>query len=183
MAKGKTMPSIAVFQNGEYLDLGEWKTYLGMEPLEWLKQFDGDLREISDASRRPYASFPVDYEKGIWVSFPQFGPLGWLSSFYELRACAELAARQTDKTLNDTETLFHLADSLKDEPALIPLIGRIAIWRIGLQVTWEGLQSRRWTDAQLATLQADLGRADFLKDLQLALHGFWGCEFSISMKC
>ena len=79
--------------------------------------------------------------------------------------------RQTDKAFEDTETIFYLSDSLKEEPRLFPHIFRIASWNLGLQVVWEGLAEDRWSDAQLAALQKDLANADFLQGLGLALRG------------
>src|ERR1700677_537805 len=169
--KGKTLPLQGSIATGKHLSLEEWQVYSGTDVVDWLKQFDAQLSEISDASRRPYSRFPVEYGKGIWVISPHLPPLRELANLYTLRACAELQAGQADKALEDVRTIFRLADSVKDEPLMISQLVRETMWLRGVQVVWEGLGSEHWTDTQLRVLQADLANADFLKDLQLAFQG------------
>ncbi len=166
---GKKLPQFGTI--GDRLNITAWQSYAGGDVLEWMKPFDAVLGEISESSRRPYARFPVQYEKGPLVAWPHLDPLRSLAHLYLVRAFAELNAAQTDKALEDTRTIFRLADSFRDEPEVLPQLARILIWQEGLQVVQEGLWTRRWTEGQLTLLQEDLARADFLKDLQLAFHG------------
>ncbi len=57
---------------GTHLDVNAWRAYLGVDLLTRLRFYENDLREISDASRLPYARFPVKYE---------WGPLGGLPAW------------------------------------------------------------------------------------------------------
>jgi len=65
--------------------------------------------------------------------------------------------------------LPHLADSIRTEPLMISQLVRIAMLNFALQPVWEGLQDHQWSDAQLAELNQELAKLDFLAD----------CEFSM----
>src|SRR4030095_5123802 len=72
--------------------------------------------------------------------------------------------------LEDVELMLRLADSVKDEPVVISYLVRIACFQVAIQrPIWEGLAVRRWSDAQLRTLQSRLQQYDFLKDLKRPL--------------
>lgn len=168
---GKTQPKLGDSAMGRHLNIPEWKDYLGGDLLEWLKKYDGDLREISGAARRPYARFPLAYEQGNAMPLRHATPLMELAKLYRLRACAELDAGQTDQALEDVETIFRLSDSLKNEPVLVSQLVRITILQHGLQAAWEGLAAHRWTDAQLAILEAHFVNGTLLEGLDRAFHG------------
>jgi hypothetical protein len=158
--------------SGKRVNLDDWRTYFGgQDVLPVLQKFDPELREISDAVRRPYSRFPVSYEKGLGTSLPHMQVLMNLGKIYTLRAFAESREGQSDASLADVQTVFRLTESVKDEPTLISLLVRIAICQTGLQAAWDGLADRRWSDAQLSVLQDELARADFLTGLQMAFRG------------
>jgi hypothetical protein len=150
----------------------EWRAFFdGRDVLAALGKFDPELREISAASRRPYARFPVAYEKSFFAPFPHVSILMKLAKIYALRASAGLQERREDASLADAQTIFKISESVKDEPALISLLVGGAVCDRGLQVVWEGLEDHRWTDAQLLALEDALQRIDFLKGVTLAFRG------------
>jgi hypothetical protein len=146
------------------IDLDAWRKFLGQpEILRALKKFDPVLSEISAASRRPFARFPIEYEKGYaLLLLPHIGALLNLAKIYEVRALAELAAGQTDRAAEDTITIFQLANSTTDEPFLISQLTSVTIARLGTQVLWEGLVAHRWSDTQLAEFSNELQKFDYL---------------------
>jgi len=157
---------------GERFDPAAWKAYFGDEDvLPWIQKFDPELREISEASRLPYSRFPVAYEKGFAVTLPHLNVLMKLSKLYAVRARAELREGQPDAAMADVQSVFRLSQTVKDEPFLISMLVRIAICQVGLQAVWEGLEERKWTDAQLSELQTNLEKEDFPKGLALAFRG------------
>ena len=89
----------------------------------------------------------------------------------QLRAIAELQNGQSDKALADVKLMLRLSDSIRTEPFLISHLVRIAIVNIALQPVWEGLAAHQWSDAQLAELESDLAKLDFLSDYQVAMRG------------
>jgi hypothetical protein len=81
-----------------------------------------------------------------------------------LRAIAELQNGQTEKALADVKLSLRLADSIRTEPFLISHLVRIAILQIALQPVYEGLANHQWSNAQLADLNSELAKLDFLAD-------------------
>ena len=157
---------------GQRFDPVAWKAYFGGEDvLPWIEKLDPELHEISEALRRPYSRFPIAYEKGFSASLPHMGVLMKLSKLYALRARAELHDGRPDAAMADVQSVFRLSQSVKDEPLLISMLVRIAICQVGLQAVWEGLEERKWTDAQLSELQTSLEKEDFPKGLALAFRG------------
>src|SRR6185369_7030827 len=100
---------------------------------------------------RPGARYPVIYDlDNPWGIFlPHEGNIKRLCQRLELAACAELAAGQSDRALEDVKLILRLGDSLRDEPFLISYLLRVAIFHIAIQPVREGLAERRWSDAQL----------------------------------
>ncbi len=143
-----------------------------------LSCFNPALEELRQASQRPYARLPLDYEKG-------FGVVGdllpWLANekrcaqFLQLRILAELEAGQSEPALDDIKLSLRVTDAIRDQPFLISHLVRVAMQSIAMQPIYEGLAQHRWNDAQLAELEAALATQDFLADFQLAMRGERTC--------
>jgi hypothetical protein len=88
-----------------------------------------------------------------------------------LRVLAELADGQNDKALADLKLLFYLNESLHTSPFLISHLVRIAIVAIGIEPIWESLAKHQWTDEQLADLDNELAKVDFLTDYGFIMRG------------
>jgi hypothetical protein len=130
------------------------------------------LDEIRAASHRPHSRFNIRYEqKDPWaILVPHLGSLRTIDHLLGARAAAELALGNTDAAFNDVELIFFLVQSIQDEPLEISQLIRIAILRENaLQIIWEGLADRRWSDAQLRDFQAQLQRLSILKDVNMSL--------------
>ena len=89
----------------------------------------------------------------------------------QLRAIAELQNGQSEKALDDVKLMLRLADSIRTEPFMISHLVRIAIVQITLQPVWEGLAEHQWSDAQLAELDSELAKLDFLADYEFSVRG------------
>jgi hypothetical protein len=59
-----------------------------------------------------------------------------------------------------------LIDSVRTEPFLVSQLNRLAMAQLMGQPVWEGLADHRWSDPQLAVLDAELAKLDFLADYQ-----------------
>lgn len=160
---------------GRPADWNAWREYLHKtNVVQRLETVGTELKEIADASRRPYARFAISYEDGVEVVpalLPHFQVLRMLARIYSVRATVELAQSQPETAAEDVETIFRLADSLRDEPLLICQLVRIAILQIALQDLWQGLIQHQWSDAQLAVFQRELQQMDFLSSGHLAMQG------------
>jgi hypothetical protein len=110
---------------------------------------------VAEASRRTHCRFPIRYEDGVAALLPHLSPLRNLAKIHRLRSLAELTAGQTDAALIDVHESLQLAKLIRDEPLLISFLVRGAIVGISIQPVWEGINSHRWNESQLATIQAD----------------------------
>ena len=189
------------WQKGELADLKEWQTYFQMfnatpegrtngfpaaarpqspaaDVLVALSDFNPALEELRQASLRPDARMPLNYENG----FDDVGTLlPWLAQekrcaqFLQLRILAELQANQGAEALADVKLPLRLTDAIRNQPFLISHLVRIAIQAIALQPVYEGLAQHRWNDAQLADLEAVLAAKDYLADFQFSMRGERTC--------
>jgi hypothetical protein len=129
------------------------------------------LAQLQAASQRPWARYPVVYNlDSLWsILLPHLAKVKQACQRLQLRACAELAAGQSSRALDDVQLMLYLADSAKTEPFLISHLVRIACVQIAIQPIWEGLLERRWSEAALETLETRLQQLNFVADAQAAL--------------
>ena len=139
-----------------------------------LSKFDSAVEELRQASQRPYANVPLNYEEGFntgGILLPYLAELKKCTQLLQLRASAELADSQNANTLDDVKLLLYLDNSLRNSPFLISHLVRMAMLQYTLQPIWEGLAGHKWSDEQLVALDAELGKLDFLADYEFTMHG------------
>lgn len=144
-----------------------------------LSKFDDRLSQIRTAAQRPKARFWVNYEDGFGALIPHLAKLKSIAMYLRLRSTALLADGQVDAAFADLMLAFRLDDALQNEPVLISHLVRIAVLHVNLSTVWEGLADHRWTDAQLAAIEAELARIDMLAEYQSSMNG----ERYFSMWC
>ena len=139
--------------------------------LEGLKDDEANLAALLAASRRPYSRYPVIYDlENPWgILIPHLLNIRLACLRLQLRACAELAAGQSETALEDVKLMLYLADSAKEDPFLITYLERIGSLNIASQPIWEGLAEHRWSDEQLQELQTRLEQYHWLADLKRPL--------------
>jgi len=136
----------------------------GADVLLALSKYYNAIEELREASHRPRSRFPVsDQAANILVSARPYG-LVPSSEVLELRAVAELSLSKTDKAWADLKLIFRLAESLRLQPSSQSQLARIDLVGLALQPIWEGLVERRWSEANLAEVEGELGDLDFLSD-------------------
>lgn len=138
-----------------------------------LSKYDAAVEELRQAAALPEARFPLNYdcEPPAAILLPHLAGLKKCNQMLQLRAAAELQAGQGDKALADVKLSLRLADAIRTEPFLISHLVRIAIVNLTLQPVWEGIREHAWSDAQLADLNRELARLDFLADYEFAMRG------------
>ena len=139
-----------------------------------LSKLNSAVEELRQASRRPYANVPLNYEGGfnsVSSLLPVLAELKRCSQLLQLRAVAELADGQSAKALDDVKLFLYLNNSLRSSPFLISHLVRMAIANIALQPIWEGLAENKWSDEQLVALDAELAKMDFLADYEFTMRG------------
>ena len=65
--------------------------------------------------------------------------------------------------------MLRVTESVHTEPTMISQLVRMAMLQILLQPVWEGLANHQWTDGELAALDAELGKLDFLADYHFSM--------------
>jgi hypothetical protein len=137
-----------------------------------LSKYNPAIEELREASQLPYSRFPLNYDvMPAAILLPHLAALKRCSQVLQLRAIAELQNGESQKALDDVKLSLRLVDSIRTEPFLISHLVRIAICEITLQPIYEGLAERKWSDAQLAELDAELAKKDFLADYEFAIRG------------
>jgi len=146
-----------------------------------LSQFNPVLEELRQASQRPEARLPLQYENGfeaVEVLLPYLARLKGCGRWLELRSLAELDAGQSDQALADVKLQLRMTDSIRNQPFLISHLVRLATMAVTLQPIYEGLAQHRWSEPQLAELERELAKLDFLADYQSAMRGERACAIA-----
>ncbi|HUR46728.1 MAG TPA: hypothetical protein VMZ27_12695 [Candidatus Saccharimonadales bacterium] len=170
-AWAKGFASVFEIQTNDLKTATEDRGKAGKEVLEELKSMEPILRELQQASTRPYSVYPVEYDlANPWgILLPHLSHIRSACARLELRACAELAAGQNDRALESAKLLFYLVNSMQAEPFLIDFLVQGACLQMGTHVVWEGIVQHKWSDSQLQELQAILQKFDFLEKLKSPL--------------
>jgi hypothetical protein len=136
-----------------------------------LGKYNETVEELRAAGQLPDSRFPLNYDiETPWdILLPHLAALKRASQLLQLRALAELQNGQSEKALADVKLELRLIEAIQTEPFLISHLVRMAMASIVLQPIYEGLANHQWTDAQLAALDAELSKLDFLRDYQLSL--------------
>lgn len=189
------------WQKGKLTDLRQWQNYFrnfaatpagqtngypvpaqpqspAADVLLALSIYNPALEELRQASLRPMARLPLNYDNGfedVGTFMPGLATEKRWAQFLHLRAVAELQDNQGAAALEDIKLLLRLTDTLRSQPFLISHLVRIAMQAIALQPIYEGLAQHRWNDAQLAEFEAALGEKDYLADFQFSMRGERTC--------
>jgi hypothetical protein len=136
-----------------------------------LSKYDPAIEELRKASRLPYSRFPLNYDvRPVYdISLPHLQTIKNCAQVLQLRSVTELTDGQTEKAFDDVVLILRLANSIRDEPLTISQLVRVAILNLALQPIWEGLAENKWSDAQLAVLENELSRVDFVSSYQLVV--------------
>jgi hypothetical protein len=126
--------------------------------LEALGEFQPVLAELQAASARPEARFNLNYKEDYsWrLSQPHLPVLKRVSRLLMWRASASLALQNTAAAAGDVALILALAQAIGREPFASSFLARNVILDDALQIIWEGLADRRWSDAQLSEFEARL---------------------------
>jgi hypothetical protein len=138
-----------------------------------LSKFDPVIEKERQDSALPYSRFPIGYDAPMPASIllPHLAALVQHSKVLQLRATAELQLRENDRAFADAKLILRLNEAVHTEAILISQLVRLTIVNRAIQVIWEGLATQEWSAAQLADLDSQLARLDFLADFSFAVRG------------
>jgi len=144
-------------------------------PADTLAQFDAlypfvaELREASGTRTR--CRLEGDYAN----PFPAMRSLSLLTSLIAvskiltLHANIALAEGHPDIALADLKVNFKLMTAVQQDPSLVGGLVAIGMNAIATGAIYNGITLHVWNDAQLAALEDELGRVDFLQGCQFTL--------------
>lgn len=141
-----------------------------------LAQFDALFPFVSDlrtaAASRPYCRFPRDYPPQLPYDFLRLvTPQLPIARILNLHAILALDAHKSDVALADLKTCFKLISGLRQEPFLVSGLVAIGMQAISFSAIYDGLALHSWNDAQLAELENEFSKTDFLSDYQHVMRG------------
>ena len=146
-------------------------------PEDTLAQFNAIYPFLTDflaaATTHPLFRLNLDYTISP-LATRSFAPITTqikLSRILTLHAILALDHHQPDLALEDIKTNYKLAAGVGRDPSLVAGLVDIAITAVTSQAIADGLARHAWNDAQLADLQSELARSDFLSQYQFTLRG------------
>jgi hypothetical protein len=126
--------------------------------IERLQKYEPQLSEITAASRRPFAVYPLHYEDAAHLGMAYLIPLQSLVAAYFYRASAEVGLHRMDAALSDVQAILRIAEKLRNPSLVITGVLKDSFIAKALGPVWNGLQMHAWNAAQLLALQEALGR-------------------------
>jgi len=129
------------------------------------------LQEFWEASRLPYARFPVNYnaENPIVIPLPHLSYLRKLSQMFWLIGTAELEIGENQLPFQLLQIDFKILETLRQEPFLVSHMTEYTIFLHTTDLIWYGLQKHRWTEEQLQSIDHFLQQMNFLEDYHYAV--------------
>lgn len=129
------------------------------------------LERLREAARRPGCNFKLRYGEGLDCLLDQFRAMKQFGIALSFAAVVEQAAGRNDDAMADILATFRWADAAGSEPLLISLLVRFAIAELGVQAIWDGLAAHRWSEGQLAILDAALAKRNLIAASRRSLSG------------
>jgi hypothetical protein len=203
-------PSPGNWANGQHMDLAAWQAFYrgtnnlfaaqGGPPTNYfpvanapqtsaadvllaLSKFKQNRELLIASCSRPDSRFWANYEDGPGTLLPHLARVKACVQYLSLHADAALKEGDRGTAMEDVKAAFRLIESIRREPTLISQLVRIAALHLTLQPVWEGLADRQWSEAELSTIEDELGKQDFLADYESAMRGernnceLWAVDF------
>ena len=138
----------------------------GEDVLLALSKYGPVLDELRQASRLPYARFPLNYQDDLPydIIFPHLRAVFACCKVLDLRAASELRCGRVEEALEDVQLMIYLSGTLRNEAWIVTSQSRPNSLRYCLQPIWEGLASKRWSADQLQKLENELSQFDAVSE-------------------
>lgn len=134
-----------------------------------LHGFQPAFEELRSLRERSASWYPVEWARGIGVTFPHLTVMKSLGEALVLQALAERELGRREEAFERLTDLFRMAESLDSAPSLIPVLTSNALERQALAEFQSGMAQGEWNDVQLTTLQKRLSPKDPLARQKAAL--------------
>jgi hypothetical protein len=124
---------------------------------------------IEQMIAHPVLDFGIDYHMGFDVMMSHLPPLKYSANLLAQGVICDLHRHDPAAAVAQVRAILAEAHGMRDERLIISHLVRMAITHIGIAAIWELLQSPDVTDEQLASVQQDLARLEFVKPYEQAL--------------
>jgi hypothetical protein len=177
---GEGAPALGPGKNGEPM-LDQWRDFFvnkgvvaagadsASTVLAALTRVEPELQQLRQAARRPKSKFPVAWELGIAAPLPHLSALQASNKVFRLSLSAKLANHDTPGALDDFGTSFGIYKAMRNAPALIEGLVRMAMLRSLESALVEDGALASWSDADLRQITSDLSSIDPVSDWQFAI--------------
>jgi hypothetical protein len=145
--------------------------------LAWSDQFAPQFDLIREALKRPYARMDGDYSLPDQQPIPNFVAVRIVAQTLAQRSKCDLLIGQPDKALQELALMHDMCRLLEAAPTgkpmtLVSAMINVAVTGLYVNTLATGLESRAWTESQLAALQKQLAEID----LAPFVIGAFACE-------
>jgi hypothetical protein len=175
------------WQHGKTTDMAKFRQAVAAEysatfpgrplPNDLMEQFRAlypvlELLRTANAAR-PFCRFEQNYK----FDPPYENYLGLItaqimvSKFLTYDAVAALDAHNAERAWDDIRVNDKLVGGMMDQPIFVSGLVSIGMVAINLGSVYDGLSWHSWNDAQLAQIQRELSRIDFLTDYRRMMRG------------
>ena len=136
-----------------------------------LNRVSDELAEIRQAVERPmryyYLWDPTNFPNARYPYVAMRTAAQWLAA----DTVAALHAGDRHRARSNIHALVRLTQLNSEDPTLVAQMIRVAITGLAGNVTWEALQSPKWTEADLTALQKDWEEVELNQALELGILG------------
>jgi hypothetical protein len=138
-----------------------------------LGTYDGAISELKAAMvARPQCRFPINYQDGLMaLNLDYLGAMKSLALTLRLRITANLQLGDSATAFEELKLGCFITDTTTNDPILIAYLVHLATDMIMLDAVKDGLELRRWNDAQLTWIGQRLAQRDYLGAYQKCMRG------------
>jgi hypothetical protein len=145
---------------------------------QYFAHFDGLLRDLRKAAKRPKQNFPYPFELGPNALLPHMANFKGLTQLLQHSAAIKLARGDDDGAIEDVRLQFRLFEATGGDIYLIGQLVHAAIGHIIVDGLSAGLHMGQWSDEQLAEWDKHLTlNRDYLKQWEHCMQSerlIWG---------
>jgi hypothetical protein len=146
---------------------GGWATNSWEEVAAAVRQNSNAFDLLQQITEHPHLDFQIHYERGFGDGFDfknqHLAELKRMAQRLGSATVSDLHDGDTSSAVENLRAMLALAKGTGEEHLVISELVQIAIVSIGVNVSWEVLQSPDLTDEQLARLEKDWAAFDFVQ--------------------
>lgn len=140
-------------------------TYPASVLTNWFEEQHADeFKCLELACERPKTDLGLELSKSSWWvgSSPHFVNYRQMAQILAARSAAYIKLDRPDLALHDLTLLRRLMDSVVADPTLVSVMIHVAIGGLYIGSVQEGLQSNKWSEDQIRTIEQQLRSMDFV---------------------